>query len=143
MTTPVRVLLAKPTHDCHDRGVRFVARRFRDAGFEVIFSNFLLPEEVIGTALEEDVDVIGVSSSSGGHMPVFESLVEGVRENGLTGVMLLGGGVIPPEDTATLKAMGVSAVFGPGTSAEDAIELIQRHMTEKIAEQMAEQGGTA
>ncbi len=128
MTGPIRVLLAKPTHDCHDRGVRYVARKFRDAGFEVIFTNFLLAGELINTALEEDVDVIGVSSSSGGHMPVFEAVIAGLRENGLDGLVLLGGGVIPAEDERRLKEMGVSAVFGPGATAESAIELIDRQL---------------
>lgn len=125
MNTPIRVLLAKPTHDCHDRGVRYVARKFRDAGFEVIFANFLLPNEIVHTALEEDVNVIGVSSSSGGHMPVFEELISGLKENGLGSVMLLGGGVIPEDDVTTLKSWGVKAVFGPGTTADQAIELIR------------------
>ena len=125
MTTPIRVLLAKPTHDSHDRGVRYVARKFRDAGFEVIFTNFLLPGEVIHTALEEDVNVIGISSSSGGHMPVFEDLLAGLREQGLEDVIVLGGGVIPPEDAERLRQWGVSAIFGPGTTAEDAIALIR------------------
>lgn len=127
MASPVRVLLAKPTLDSHDRGVRHVARRFRDAGFEVIFTNFLLPGEVVATALEEDVSVIGISSSSGGHMPVFEDLIAGLRANGLEDTVILGGGVIPPEDVETLKSWGVKAVFGPGTSAEDAIALIKAH----------------
>lgn len=127
MASPVRVLLAKPTLDSHDRGVRHVARRFRDAGFEVIFTNFLLPGEVVSTALEEDVSVIGISSSSGGHMPVFEDLIAGLRANGLEDTVILGGGVIPPEDVETLKSWGVKAVFGPGTSAEDAIALIKAH----------------
>ncbi|MEE9589016.1 MAG: cobalamin-dependent protein [Hyphomicrobiaceae bacterium] len=121
---PIRVLLAKPTHDCHDRGVRLVARRFRDAGFEVIFTNFLLTEEIVNTAIEEDVDVIGVSVSAGGHMPIFEDLLSGLHSNGLDDVMILGGGVIPHDDERTLKAMGVAAIFGPGTSAEDARNLI-------------------
>lgn len=127
MASPIRVLLAKPTQDSHDRGVRHVARRFRDAGFEVIFTNFLLPGEVVSTALEEDVSVIGISSSSGGHMPVFEDLISGLRANGLEDTVILGGGVIPPEDVETLKSWGVKAVFGPGTSAEDAIALIKAH----------------
>jgi methylmalonyl-CoA mutase, C-terminal domain len=126
MSGPIRVLLAKPTHDCHDRGVRHVARKFRDAGFEVIFTNFLLPEEVLHTAVEEDVNVIGVSSSSGGHMPVFEVLLAGLREHGLEDVLVLGGGVIPAEDAQRLMGEGVSAIFGPGTTAEDAIALIRR-----------------
>ncbi|MCP5368908.1 MAG: cobalamin B12-binding domain-containing protein [Hyphomicrobiales bacterium] len=125
MGEAVRVLLAKPTHDCHDRGVRLVARKFRDAGFEVIFSNFLLPSEIINTAVEEDVQVIGVSTSAGGHMPVFEDLIAGLKENGLEDVILIGGGVIPADDEAVLKDWGVKAVFGPGTTAEDAIDLIR------------------
>ena len=129
MDTPVRVLLAKPTSDCHDRGVRYVARKFRDAGFEVIFSNFLLVSELVNTAVEEDVDVIGVSSSSGGHMPVFEDLLASLKSEGLSDVMLLGGGVIPREDVETLKSWGVSAVFGPGTTAEDAIAMITETIT--------------
>ncbi len=131
MAQPLRVLLAKPTQDCHDRGVRYVAKKFRDAGFEVIFANFLLASEVVETALEEDVDVIGVSSSSGGHMPVFEELITGLEENGLGDVLLLGGGVIPKEDAAQLKEWGVKAIFGPGTTAEDAIALIREGVAGK------------
>ncbi len=125
MAEPIRVLLAKPTHDCHDRGVRYVAKKFRDAGFEVIFSNFLLAAEIVTTALEEDVDVIGVSSSSGGHMPVFEDLIAGMKEHGMREVVLVAGGVIPKEDEAVLKEWGVRAVFGPGASAAEAIALIR------------------
>ena len=128
MSDPVRVLLAKPTHDCHDRGVRYVAKKMRDAGFEVIFTNFLLPSEIVDTAVEEDVQVVGVSSSSGGHMPVFEDLIAGLQENGLDDVVLIGGGVIPKDDEDALKARGVAAIFGPGTTAEDAIALIQQRV---------------
>ena len=128
MSVPVRVLLAKPTHDCHDRGVRYVARKMRDAGFEVIFTNFLLPDEIVDTAIEEDVRVVGVSSSSGGHMPVFETLVEGLKANGLEDIVLLGGGVIPKHDEAQLRKWGVKAIFGPGTTAEDAIAMIRSEL---------------
>jgi methylmalonyl-CoA mutase, C-terminal domain len=128
MNGPIRVLLAKPTHDCHDRGVRYLARKMRDAGFEVIFTNFLLAEEVVHTALEEDVNVIGISSSSGGHMPVFEELLAGLRAEGLADLIVLGGGVIPAEDAAQLKGWGVSAVFGPGSTAEDAIAMIRARL---------------
>ena len=128
MSDPVRVLLAKPTQDGHDRGVRYVAKKFRDAGFEVIFTNFLLASEIVATALEEDVNVIGVSSSSGGHMPVFEDLIAGLKEIGLDDVTLLGGGVIPADDEKQLKEWGIAAIFGPGTTAEAAIELIQENV---------------
>jgi len=133
MADPVRVLLAKPTHDCHDRGVRYVAKKMRDAGFEVIFTNFLLPSEIVNTAVEEDVQVVGVSSSSGGHLPVFEDLIAGLRENGLDDVVLIGGGVIPRDDVETLKASGVAAIFGPGTTAEDAIALIRERVEDTAA----------
>jgi len=127
MSDPVRVLLAKPTMDCHDRGVRYVARKMRDAGLEVIFTSFLLPSEIVDTAIEEDVQVVGISSSSGGHMPVFEDLIAGLKENGLDDVLLIGGGVIPKEDLASLKKWGVKAIFGPGATAEAAIEMIETH----------------
>lgn len=130
MAERVRVLLAKPTHDCHDRGVRYVAKKMRDAGFEVIFTNFLLPSEIVNTAVEEDVQVVGVSSSSGGHMPVFQDLIAGLKENGLDDIVLLGGGVIPSEDGELLKSSGVAAIFGPGTTAEDAIALIRERVEE-------------
>lgn len=125
----IRVLLAKPGHDTHDRGVRLVARRFRDAGFEVIFTNFLMANELVQTAIQEDVQVIGISSSSGGHMPVFEDLIQGLKENDLDDVFLIAGGIVPPEDEDTLREWGVKAVFGPGTKAEDAIEMIKQEFS--------------
>jgi methylmalonyl-CoA mutase C-terminal domain/subunit len=130
MTDPVRVLLAKPSLDCHDRGVRYVARKMRDAGLEVIFTNFLLPSEIVDTAIEEDVQVVGISSSSGGHMPVFEDLIAGLKANGLDDVLLIGGGVIPKEDQDSLEKWGVKAIFGPGATAEAAIEMIETHFGE-------------
>ncbi len=124
-TEPIRVLLAKPTHDCHDRGVRLVARRMREAGLEVIFSNFLLVDEVVRAAVDEDVDVVGISASSGGHLAIFEDLLAGLRDQGLDDVLVIGGGVIPPDDEETILGWGVSAIFGPGTNAEQAIEMIR------------------
>lgn len=113
----LRILLAKPTQDCHDRGVRHLARALRDTGFEVIFINFLLAEEVVSVAAQEDVDVIGISSSSGGHLAVFEDLLEGLHRAELDDVLIVAGGVIPPSDARKLKELGVSAVFGPGSSS--------------------------
>ncbi len=127
MSRPIRVLLTKPTQDGHDRGVRYLARRFLDAGFEVIFTNFLLADEIVQTALEEDVDVVGVSSSAGGHMPVFEDLIAGLKANGLDDILLIGGGVIPADDASVLQGWGVKAIFGPGAKAEDAIAMISGH----------------
>lgn len=133
MAKRTKVLLTKPTQDCHDRGVRYLARRFRDAGFEVIFTNFLVAQEIVATALQEDVDVIGVSSSSGGHMPVFEDLMAGLRAEGADDLLVIGGGVIPDADARVLAGMGVAAVFGPGASAESAVEFINEHVTARAA----------
>jgi len=128
---PIRVLLAKPTQDCHDRGVRHLARRLRDSGFGVIFINFLLAEEVVSVAVQEDVDVIGISSSSGGHMPVFEELLEGLGKEELHDVLVIGGGVIPPHHVRTLKEWGIGEVFGPGASANAVADYIRTWRTNK------------
>jgi methylmalonyl-CoA mutase C-terminal domain/subunit len=117
----LRVLLTKPTHDCHDRGVRLLARRFRDEGFEVVFTNFLLPAEIVETAIQEDVDVIGVSSGSGGHVQVLEE----VMAAGLDDVVVIAGGNIPPADAEKLRALGVREVFGPGSNPDDAVALLR------------------
>jgi len=127
MDDPIRVLLAKPAHDAHDRGVRYLARRMRDAGFEVIFVTFLVGNELVPTAIEEDVDVIGISSSSHGHMPVFEDLFEGLGANDVDDVLVIAGGVIGSSDLAALEELGVAAVFGPGSSAEDAIAFVREN----------------
>jgi len=133
MARPVRVLLTKPTLDCHDRGVRLLARRFRDAGFEVVFTNFLVAADIVAVALQEDVDVIGVSSSSGGHMPVFEELFRGLHEHGMEDVAVVAGGTIPPADARTLAEWGVRAVFGPGSSVDDALETVRRCARERMS----------
>lgn len=133
MTKKIRVLLTKPTQDSHDRGVRYLARKFRDAGFEVVFTNFLVADDIVATALQEDVDVIGVSSSSGGHMPVFEELMAGLRAASVDDVLVIGGGVIPDADARELASIGVAEVFGPGASAESAIEFIAGHVHERTA----------
>jgi methylmalonyl-CoA mutase, C-terminal domain len=126
---PVRVLLCKPTQDCHDRGVRYLVRKFRDAGFEVIFVNFLLAREVVAIAVDEDVTVIGVSSSSGGHLAVFEDLIAELEAVGRRDITLLAGGVIPAGDADLLRQWGVAEVFGPGTPAAAAIELVHARHT--------------
>ena len=129
MTEVVRVLLAKPTHDGHDRGVRYIARKFRDAGFEVIFTTFLLADEVAAMAIEEGVNVIGISSSSHGHMAVFEDLFASLKKHGLEDILVIGGGVISGKDQAVLKEWGVARVFGPGSSSEDSVEFIRQQVS--------------
>jgi methylmalonyl-CoA mutase C-terminal domain/subunit len=121
----IRILLTKPTHDCHDRGVRHLAKRFRDESFEVVFTNFLLPAEIVATAAQEDVDVIGISSSSGGHLAVFEEVMRELPEQGLDDVVVIAGGNIPPADADQLKAWGVREVFGPGSRPDAAVELVK------------------
>ena len=121
----VRILLTKPTHDCHDRGVRYLAKRFRDESFEVVFTNFLLPAEIVATAVQEDVEVIGISSSSGGHMAVFEEVMRSLSAEGLDDVVVIAGGNIPPADADQLRTMGVREVFGPGSQPDDAVELVK------------------
>lgn len=128
MAKPIKVLLTKPAQDCHDRGVRYLARKFRDAGFEVVFTNFLVGAEIVAVALQEDVDVVGVSSSSGGHMPVFEELMAGLRAACATDILVIGGGVIPAADARVLRGLGVAAIFGPGSSAESAAEFVTAHV---------------
>lgn len=123
----IRVLLTKPTQDCHDRGVRYLARQLRDAGFEVIFTNFLLAQEVVNTAVQEDVDVVGVSTSSGGHMVVFEDLLQGLRHAGAKDILVIGGGIIPNADARDLEQWGVRRVFGPGSSAESVVTFIREN----------------
>ncbi len=128
MDARIRILLAKPTHDAHDRGVRYTAKRMRDAGFEVIFVTFLLAEELVNIAIDEGVDAIGISSSSHGHMAVFEDLFMGLRQNDMDDVLVIAGGVIGATDRKALQEQGLAAVFGPGSSADDAIDLVREHV---------------
>jgi methylmalonyl-CoA mutase C-terminal domain/subunit len=116
----IRVLVAKPGLDGHDRGAKIVARALRDAGMEVIYTGLRqTPEMIVEAALQEDVDVIGLSILSGAHMALTPRIIELMRQNGLDDVKIFLGGIIPDEDIAPLKQMGVSAVFGPGANTAD------------------------
>ena len=111
-----RILIAKPGLDGHDRGAKVIVRSLRDAGFEVIYTGIRqTPEMIARTALQEDVDAVGLSLLSGAHMTLFPKVVALLRKTGLDDVMVFGGGIIPEEDEAALKKSGVAAVFGPGT----------------------------
>jgi len=124
----IRVLLAKPGLDGHDRGVKVIARALRDAGMEVIYTGLRqTPEMVVSAALQEDVDAIGLSILSGAHMTLFPRVVELAREQGLDDVIIFGGGIIPDEDIPRLKELGVSAVFTPGTRMDEIIEFIRKN----------------
>ena len=128
----IRVLLAKPGLDGHDRGVKVIARALRDAGMEVIYTGLRqTPEQVVAAAVQEDVDVIGLSILSGAHMTLFPRVVELAREQGLDDVIIFGGGIVPDEDIPRLKEIGVTEVFTPGARMEDIIEFIRSRVDRK------------
>lgn len=121
----IRVLLGKTTMEAHDRGVRYLATKLREAGMEVIFINFLEAREILDAAIQEDVDVIGVSSSVEGHMPVAREVTRRLKEAGKENVLVMFGGVIPERDFAPMKELGVKEIFGPGSSAESIVKFIR------------------
>ncbi len=124
----IRVLVAKPGLDGHDRGAKVVARALRDAGMEVIYSGLRqTPEMIVEAAEQEDVCVIGLSILSGAHLPLFAKLGELLKGKGLDDILVVAGGIIPDEDVPAVKQMGISEVFGPGTSTKTIIEYIRTH----------------
>ncbi|MGE0883026.1 MAG: cobalamin B12-binding domain-containing protein [Blastocatellales bacterium] len=127
--TNIRVLLAKPGLDGHDRGVKVIARALRDAGMEVIYTGLRqTPEQIVNAALQEDVNIVGLSILSGAHMTIFPRVMELMHEKGMNDVLLFGGGIIPEDDIPKLKQAGVSAVFLPGASTEDIIKFIRENV---------------
>jgi len=128
----IRVLLAKPGLDGHDRGAKVVARALRDAGMEVIYTGIRqTPEMIVEAAIQEDVDVIGLSILSGAHLELFPSIIKGLKKKGREDALVIAGGIIPEDDILALQQMGVKAVFGPGTSTEDIIRFIQKATTNR------------
>ncbi|MEW6129568.1 MAG: cobalamin B12-binding domain-containing protein [Acidobacteriota bacterium] len=124
----IRVLLAKPGLDGHDRGVKVIARALRDAGMEVIYTGLRqTPEQVVSASVQEDVDAIGLSILSGAHMTLFPRVVELARAAGLDDVIIFGGGIIPDDDIPKLKEQGVAEIFTPGARMEEIIEFIRKH----------------
>lgn len=129
----IKVLIAKPGLDGHDRGAKVVARALRDAGMEVIYTGLhQTPEMIVEAALQEDVDFIGLSILSGAHMTMFPRVLDLLKNNGLEHVILTGGGIIPEDDIEELLKMGVGRIFGPGTSLEEIVGFYR----EKAGEQM-------
>ena len=127
-TTPIRVLIAKPGLDGHDRGAKVLARGLRDEGFEVIYTGLRqTPEMVADAAEQEDVDIVGFSILSGAHMALLPRIVSLVRERGMSDVMVAAGGIIPDADVATLKAAGIAEIFGPGTSIGEIARYFREH----------------
>jgi methylmalonyl-CoA mutase C-terminal domain/subunit len=126
---PVRVVVAKPGLDGHDRGAKIVARALRDAGFEVIYTGLhQTPEQIVATAIQEDADAIGLSVLSGAHNYLFKRVLELLEAKGAGDVAVFGGGIIPPEDIAALKAMGVKELFTPGASTQDIVRFVREHL---------------
>jgi methylmalonyl-CoA mutase C-terminal domain/subunit len=125
----IRVLVAKPGLDGHDRGAKIIARALRDAGMEVIYTGLRQTPEMIATAaLQEDVDAVGISILSGAHNTLCPRIVNLLRENGMEDTLVLVGGIVPQEDISTLKANGVSEIFLPGTSTEDIVKYINENV---------------
>ena len=137
MNRPIRVLVAKPGLDGHDRGAKVVAAALRDAGMEVIYTGLhQTPEMIASAAVQEDVDVVGLSILSGAHMTLFPRVKALLDEQGRTDILITGGGIIPQEDMDALKALGVGDLFGPGTSTQDLINYIRvwfaQHHTQEV-----------
>jgi len=128
----IRVLVAKPGLDGHDRGAKVVARALRDAGMEVIYTGIRqTPEMIVEVALQEDVDVIGLSSLSGAHMELFSEVMEQLKQKGMGNVMVVAGGIIPEDDITSLQQIGVKAIFGPGTPTSEIVDSIQRLVADR------------
>ena len=127
--TKIRVLLAKPGLDGHDRGIKVVARGLKDAGMEVIYLGLrLTPEQIAEAAIQEDVDVVGLDCLSGAHMVLFPKTVACIRERGGDDILVIGGGIIPQKDHPGLKAAGIKGIFGPGTSIEEIVAFIRESL---------------
>ena len=125
----IRVLIAKPGLDGHDRGAKVIARALRDAGMEVIYTGLRqTPEMIVEAALQEDVDVVGLSILSGAHMTLLPRIANLLKENGLDDVLVLAGGIIPDEDVPALNELGVRGIFGPGTSTQEVIKFIEEEI---------------
>ncbi len=132
---PIRVLVAKPGLDGHDRGAKVIARALRDSGMEVIYTGIRqTPEMIVQAAAQEDVDVIGMSILSGAHMEIIPGIIDLLRQEGLEDVLVVVGGIIPEVDRQALLEQGISGVFGPGTSTSSIVEFIQSQMQHRMGE---------
>jgi len=128
-TRPIRVLVAKPGLDGHDRGAKVIARALRDAGMEVIYTGIRqTPEMIVEAAIQEDVDAILMSILSGAHMSIFPRVMELLKQNGVDDVLVAAGGILPDEDLHAIKEMGIKGCFGPGTSTEDIINFVRANI---------------
>jgi methylmalonyl-CoA mutase, C-terminal domain len=131
---PIRVLIAKPGLDGHDRGAKVIARALRDAGMEVIYTGLRqMPQQIVSAALQEDVEFIGLSILSGAHTVIVPRVMELLNENGMEDVQVVLGGIIPDADVEEMKRLGVAAVFQPGTSLQAIVDFIRGHRRERRA----------
>jgi methylmalonyl-CoA mutase C-terminal domain/subunit len=131
MSERLRILIAKPGLDGHDRGAKVIARALRDAGMEVIYTGLRqTPEMIVEAALQEDVNGVGLSILSGAHMTLVPRVAEGLREAGLEHVKIFIGGIVPDEDVPALKELGVAGIFGPGANTQEISEFIRQQLTE-------------
>jgi methylmalonyl-CoA mutase C-terminal domain/subunit len=129
MVKKIRVLVAKPGLDGHDRGAKIVARALRDAGMEVVYTGLhQTAEQIVNTAIQEDVDVVGLSLLSGAHMTLFLDVASLLKEKHMQDVLIVGGGIIPQEDVPALKNAGIAEVFGPGTPVEQIVQYIKKNV---------------
>ena len=130
---PIRVLIAKPGLDGHDRGAKVIARALRDAGMEVIYSGLRqTPEQIVAAAIQEDVDVVGLSILSGAHNVLFPEILKLLKEKEGEDIVVLAGGIIPKKDIAPLKALGIREIFLPGTPTQTLVEFIRKQVGEKV-----------
>jgi methylmalonyl-CoA mutase C-terminal domain/subunit len=125
----IRVVIAKPGLDGHDRGAKIIARALRDAGMEVIYTGLhQTPEQIVETAIQEDADAVGISILSGAHMTLVPRILEGLKENGVEDVLVVVGGTIPKDDVAALKQQGVAEIFTPGAPVSEIVEFLREHV---------------
>jgi methylmalonyl-CoA mutase C-terminal domain/subunit len=134
MQARIRVVVAKPGLDGHDRGAKVVARALRDAGMEVIYTGLhQTPEQIVETAIQEDADAIGLSVLSGAHMTLFRRVIELLAERDASDIVVFGGGIIPPDDIAELESLGVARIFTPGATTASIIEWVRANVTEPVS----------
>lgn len=133
MERRLRVMVAKPGLDGHDRGARIIARAYRDAGFEVVYTGLhQTPEEIVEAAIQEDVDMIGLSSLAGAHMYLFKRVVDLLKEKGAEDIAVCGGGIIPEEDITKLKEAGIQEIFTPGSTLTEIVQWVKEHVKARV-----------
>ncbi len=134
---PIRVLIAKPGLDGHDRGAKVIARALRDAGMEVIYTGLRQTSDmIVSAAIQEDVDVVGLSVLSGAHLHYFQELTDKLRARGADDILIFGGGIVPDEDLPKLKKMGVAAIFTPGTSTQEVVTFLREQLPEAKTQEL-------